>query len=72
MLPHRHVHVCDGVDQATAHINQDKSKRMMTVSLKTLHYKTFQLFIALTVKSENGETVISLRFSRLAAFAQHC
>ena len=45
---------------------------MMTVSLKTLHYKTFQLFIALTVKSENGETVISLRFSRLAAFAQHC
>ena len=39
---------------------------------KTLYNKTVQLFIALTMKSEDEEAVIFLRFGRLAAFAQLC
>ena len=42
------------------------------VKAKTLCNKTFQLFRALTMKSEDREAVISLRLSRLAMFARHC
>ena len=33
---------------------------------------TTEATTTITMKSEDGEAVISLRFGRLAAFAQHC
>ena len=53
-------------------INMLRQGSAFSLEPKTLYNKTFQLFIALTMKSEDGEAVISLRFSRLAVFAQHC
>ena len=42
------------------------------VTSKTLGNKTFQLFIELTMKSEDGDAVTSPSNRRLAALSQHC
>ena len=46
-------------------------KKNRIVPAKTLHNKTFQLFIELAVKREDGDAATSPSNSRLAALSQH-